>query len=315
MTKIDVGIGTSSSKVILIGEHSVVYGQPAIAMPVPAARAVTETTGCQGAIQLHCAFYDGILSESPDKIAGLKKIIPVTLQVLHKPEENIAVSIDSTIPVERGMGSSAAIAISVVRSLFDYFKTPLDQKTLLRLVGISEKCCHGNPSGLDATAASGSRPIYFTREKGPEWIKQTLRSCLVIADTGIKGETKKAVAALKQRWTQGLSVQSKIEKLGFLASHARKALESAKEEQFGRILLDAHHLLRELGVSHPFVDQLVHIAMTGGAIGAKMTGGGCGGCMIALAPNEHTAKHLAAKLMRAGAHQTWIQPFGDEMSA
>ncbi|RYL94965.1 mevalonate kinase [Sporolactobacillus sp. THM7-4] len=309
MKKIDAGIGTSSSKVILIGEHSVVYGQPAIAMPVPAARTVTETTSCHGAIQLHCVFYDGILSEGPDKIAGLKKMIPATLKVLHQPDENLALSIDSTIPVERGMGSSAATAISVVRSLFDYFKTPLDQKTLLRLVAVSEKCCHGNPSGLDAAAASSSRPIYFTREKGFDWIKQTLRSCLVIADTGLKGETKKAVAVMKQRLTQGSSVRSQIEKLGVLALHARDALESAKEEQFGHILLDAHHLLRGLGVSHPFLDHLVHTAMTGGAIGAKMTGGGCGGCMIALVHDEQRAKHLADKLMHAGALQTWIQPF------
>lgn len=311
MTKYRTGIGESSSKIILIGEHSVVYGQPAIAMPVPVVRAVTRTMHCPGPLRLECAFHHGILSNGDDNIAGLKKMIPAVLRALKQPEGGLMISIKSRIPEERGMGSSAAVAISVVRSLFHYFNTPLDRHRLLSLVEISEKCCHGNPSGIDAAAASSAHPIFFMKEKGTEWIHNTLHATLVIADTGLKGQTLHAVASLKKRLKQSVHLQGKIEQLGVLTSLARKTLETAKEEALGPILLDAHLILRELGVSHATLDHLVDTAMANGAMGAKLTGGGCGGCIIALVKDAERASHLAKKLVSAGAHNTWIQPFQD----
>lgn len=308
MSDHETGIGVSSSKIILIGEHSVVYGKPAIALPVPAVHAVTQTTRCLGSLRLQCSFYNGILTDGTDQIAGLRTVIPAALHVLKRPEKDVTITINSAIPAARGMGSSAAVAISVVRSLFNYFETPLERNVLLNLVGVSEKYFHGNPSGLDAAAASSTLPIFFMKGKGMEWIHHKLRGCLVIADSGIKGQTKRAVTALKQRLVQSALLRRKVNQLGVLTSNARDALETAKEETLGSILLDAHLLLQELGVSHPSLDHLVATAMKDGAIGAKMTGGGCGGCMIALVKDVRQAHDLAKKLMGAGAAKTWIQP-------
>ncbi|MET1249132.1 mevalonate kinase [Sporolactobacillus sp. STCC-11] len=304
----ETGIGVSSSKIILIGEHSVVYGKPAIALPVPVVHAVTKTTRCLGPLRLQCSFYNGILRDGTDQIAGLRTIIPAVLHILKRPEKDITITINSTIPAARGMGSSAAVAISVVRSLFNYFDTPLERNVLLNLVGVSENYFHGNPSGLDAAAASSTHPIFFRKGKGMEWIHHKLHACLVIADSGIKGQTKHAVTTLKQRLLQSAPLQRKINQLGVLTSKAREALAAAEEEALGSIMLEAHCLLQELGVSHPSLDHLVAVAMKDGALGAKMTGGGCGGCMIALVKDVRKAHDLAKKLIGAGASKTWIQP-------
>jgi mevalonate kinase len=302
-------MGRSGGKVILVGEHSVVYGKPAIAVPVPAASVETKTLAGRDGIDLNCVYYHGELKDGPEQIACLKELIPTVLKKLNQAETGLALTITSNIPVERGMGSSAAVGISVVRSLYRYFGRPLDRRTLLELVGISETCCHGSPSGLDAAAASGTCPLYFVRGKVAEPIRTAGKGVLVIADTGRKGETRLAVTKLKKRLENHAHMRIDIEKLGKIADAARRFLERGMVAELGRGLLEAHRVLRRIGVSHQALDRLVAAAMAGGALGAKMTGGGLGGCMIALAKDADQAGLIANRLLRAGAVGTWIQPF------
>jgi mevalonate kinase len=312
MMEMHSGTGTSSGKIILIGEHSVVYGQPAIAMPLPAVSVTTCVSFRRGPILLKCAFYEGELIRGSDHVAGLKRMIPRILERLNQPAEDLLITVSSNIPAERGMGSSAAVSISVVRSLYDYFDCPVDRQTLLALVNLSEQCYHGAPSGLDAEAASSFHPLYFVRGKGTEPIHAGIHSALVIADTGIKGQTGKAIAALKDRLEQDRALEADFDQLGRLAESARRALQTDQPEILGRDMFEAHLLLKELGVSHPALDRLVDVAMTNGALGAKMTGGGCGGCMIALIRDRGQGVMLAAGLRQAGASGTWIQPLDDQ---
>ncbi|MFT8318208.1 MAG: mevalonate kinase [Sporolactobacillus sp.] len=308
MSEQHMGIGISSGKVILIGEHSVVYGKPAIAMPVPAARAITETMFRPGPLRLQCAFYKGELSQGSSKVEGLKKVIPAVLERLGRPEADLMLKISSDIPAERGMGSSAAVSISVVRSLYHYFESPLDRKTLLTFVGLSETYYHDAPSGLDAATASSSYPIYFVKNRKMETLRQAIDAWLVIADTGIKGQTKQAVTVLRKQAEQDPDIQCRINRLGDLAAAIRNALQEGKAIELGREMLEAHRILQKIGVSHSSLDHLVYTAMIGDTLGAKMTGGGRGGCMIALVRDEERARQLAKRLANAGAVGTWIQP-------
>lgn len=235
-------------------------------------------------------------------------MIPQILRRLDRPAENLLLTVSSDIPAERGMGSSAAVSISVARSLYDYFDCPIDRRTMLSLVNLSEQCYHGAPSGLDAEAASSFHPLYFVRGKKTEPIDSSIHSALVIADTGIKGQTGKAVAALRMRLKEHPDMEEKLRNLGRLAETARQTLQTDQPEMLGRVMTEAHHILKDLGVSHPALDSLVDAALTGGALGAKMTGGGCGGCMIALVRNHDQGVSLSARLRQAGAAGTWIQP-------
>lgn len=305
--------GTANGKIILMGEHSVVYGEPAIAIPFPATHIQVTIKAVEGPVQLDCVYYRGNLSSAPQHLENLIAVVESTISELNQELKDFKLTIESTIPVERGMGSSAAVAIAMVRALFAYFSTPLPDDRLLALANVSETIAHGNPSGLDAAMTSGRHPLYYIKGEPFVPFPLSMSAYLIVADTGLKGQTKDAVASIAQlnRENQEKTMNA-IHQLGDLAKQAKLAIESNLPVLLGTVMDRAHETLSFLGVSNDTLNHLVRTARLNGALGAKLTGGGRGGCMIALAADKDTAARISASLLDAGAVNTWTHPLGDD---
>lgn len=290
MTK-KFGVGQAHSKIILIGEHAVVYGYPAISLPLLE-------------VEVTCKV---VPAESPWRLYEedtLSMAVYASLEYLAIKEACIRCEIDSAIPEKRGMGSSAAISIAAIRAVFDYYQVDLPHDVLEILVNRAEMIAHMNPSGLDAKTCLSDQPIRFIKNVGFTELEMALSAYLVIADTGVYGHTREAIQVVQNKGKDALPF---LHALGELTQQAEDAISQKDAERLGQILSQAHLHLKEIGVSSPEADSLVETALSQGALGAKMSGSGLGGCIIALADNLTQAQELAERLEEKGAVQTWIE--------
>lgn len=285
------GIGKAHSKIILMGEHSVVYGHPAIALPLKN-------------IEVTCRITAGDETLKFDMTDPFVTAIFAALEYLGQEDAQLTYLVDSQVPQRRGMGSSAAVAIAAIRAIFDYFDQDLTADLLENLVNQAEMIAHSNPSGLDAKTCLSDRPIKFIRNLGFASLTMNLDAYLVIADTGIHGHTSEAVDKVRKSGQTALPL---LKNLGDLALEAEKAIEQADLQALGNAMSQAHGLLARLGVSCPEADHLVQVARSAGALGAKMSGGGLGGCIIALVKTSEEAERLIQKLKEEGAINTWTE--------
>ncbi|PXW90910.1 mevalonate kinase [Streptohalobacillus salinus] len=298
--------GFSHSKLILIGEHAVVYDQPAIAIPFDAVSAEVTIYPKAGPVELISDFYQGRMTDLPTKMQGLKEIVSATCEKLHQQVKDFSIELTSTIPIGRGLGSSAAIATSIIRGLFNYFERDLSLKTLRDLVDVSETYAHGTPSGIDREAVINDEPIWFQKGELIEPIELSVPLNIVVADTGRIGDTHLAVTSVKDRLQEApLATEQSFDKLGKLAREVRTLLKTGELTQLGERLVKAHQELKALGVSDPGLDHYVEVSLLNGALGAKLTGGGRGGCMFALCASAEATIGVEAALKNAGAKETW----------
>ena len=285
------GKGFSHSKIILMGEHSVVYGYPAIAIPLKN-------------IQIECIVERSRVPFFHNEKDTLSTAVHTALKYLSKKNENIKYKVISDIPPKRGMGSSAAVSIAAIRGVLDYFNRKVDSITLEKLVNEAEIIAHNTPSGLDAKTCLSDSAIKFIKNKGFKNIDMNLGAYLLIADTGIHGHTRDAIMNIKNMGNKALPM---LEKLGKLTEETEKFIEKKDVVNIGKNMIFAHEELKMLGVSIEKSDILVKTAIAEGAYGAKMSGGGLGGCIIALMESREKTEMTAKKLMEKGAVNIWIE--------
>lgn len=296
-------LATSHGKIILIGEHSVVYGKPAIAIPL---KSVSLDVYIEQSDKNHiqCKFFEGELCESSEDLIGIKTLIEKFFKEFNI-EKNIKIIIESDIPNERGMGSSAASSVGVARALFNYFDIKHTEEDILEWANISEKIIHGNPSGIDINVIMNNKSVYFIRDKKIETFPINLDAYLVIGDTGIKGKTKETVSDVKTLIDKDIKYMGYIENLSILSDEAKKYIENRELENLGNTMNKAHENLQKLEVSSKELDEMVNIANENKALGAKLTGGGRGGCMIALCSTLEIANNIKKKFEEIGK-EVWI---------
>lgn len=331
------GYGETCAKVILFGEHSVVYGHSAIALPLKNLRmravvtscneflapasyeflsstsseSLASTTNLDSHITLSCLDFTGKLSEIPTRFNSIRTAIRASLEFAGWSGESLHIFTESDFPAERGLGSSAAAAGAVIRAILDYYGVAASNDEIFKLTQTAECVAHGRSSGLDATATAASWPVRFSRGCFDR-MEINMRAWLVLADSGCKGMTRETVEALRSRLESNpVEVGAQLNKLGEIAAVAEDDLAFGRIENMGKQMTFAHRILADLGVSTAKLDALVDAACQHGALGAKLTGGGGGGCVIALADSEDAAKRVSEAFKNAGACDTWVVNIGD----
>lgn len=299
------GVGRAHGKSILIGEHSVVYGAPAIAFPLPDLEVVVTLTECDKP-QIESAVYSGPAAQAPNRLRPPLTALREAAKWFELDVNTLSMKIESPIPVERGLGSSAAVSTAIVRAAAQLADKDLTELERFNLVQHAERVAHGTSSGLDAHAVAAQTPLLF-RAGVPKRLQSKTEVTVVLADTGTPGKTSMAVGgvrAMRENDTQ--LIDSLVAQLAELTGDAETALFKGNLDELGTALSSAHRVLHELGVTSAELNRLVYAAETAGALGAKMTGGGLGGCVLALAHDQQDAQRIAAALETAGAARTWV---------
>lgn len=307
----EIGHGWASGKIILLGEHAVVYGEPAIAFPFLGAQITATVTKAAAESTIDCLYYTGALRKAPETLKSVRALLQLLTDELQITEA-FQLTITSSVPAERGMGSSAAVAVAITRSFLDWQQLPETQERVLYFVDQAEKIAHGNPSGIDAATISGKQAILFTKGQPFASFQLNLDAVLIVADTGVKGQTRLAVKDVAHLFEQDATAAAqKIQRLGAVTQAGYQAMLNNQPAVLGYNLTAAQTLLQALNVSSQKLDTLIKTALAKGALGAKLTGGGRGGCMIALADTPQQAVVIRAALEKAGAAAVWLQGLGE----
>jgi len=301
--------GIGFGKIILFGEHFVVYGIPAIASGINSKTIVKIKPSKKGMTVTRKGMYEKVpLGEGDEnkkwdeQTWWVGDMLKPLFDELEIKERNFEYYFDDTNTIAGGgLGSSAALSVASIRALGKYFEKKLSNERVCEIAYKMEAFFHGTPSGVDNTIATYGGTIWFKknlsekRKNLMEKIKPKKSLEIIIGYTGMKGDTKQTVAGVRERKEKEQEKYEKIFKRAEeLVFEARKSLEEGNLKKIGELMNENQTLLKEIGVSTKELDELCEIALKNGAIGAKLTGGGGGGCMIALCENKK-AKEKAAK--------------------
>ncbi len=290
-------------KVILFGEHAVVYGRPAIAVPVLQVRAeATIEPGDDGHVSIDASDIgrqyelDGARADDP-----IAAIIRLTVKHLNVPSRGFHLHVHSTIPVARGLGSGAAVSVAVAHALAGFFQKQVSKEELSALAFQIEKLHHGTPSGIDNTVIAFEQPVYFVRGEPIQSFRVAQPFLVAIGDTGVPAPTKVAVGDVRRAWEGDRKrYDALFDRIGAIARSAKMAIEAGGIDEIGPLMNENQALLQEIGVSSKEVEKLVQAARRAGAPGAKLSGGGRGGNIIALVEEASRAR-IEEALRESGA--------------
>jgi mevalonate kinase len=298
-----MGTGSGFGKVILFGEHFVVYGIPAIASAIEMeTTALAEKTG-GSAVEL-----EDLRKATPgykdDKKDQQKESIDRIFRACGLADtKNVKLTLGGSLTAASGVGASAASCVAIARALGNEFGLKFTDERINEIAFEGEKGYHGTPSGLDNTVATFGGLIWFQRSEKPVMEKKSIMNPveIVMGNSGLVTDTKAAVEGVRKRREENPKKFDDIfKRYEQLAYKARDAIEQSHVSDIGKYMNENHRLLQEIGVSCDKLDFMVNLARRSGAVGAKLTGGGLGGYMVALAPGKDRQKKVAEALEKEG---------------
>lgn len=299
-------------KIILFGEHAVVYGRPAIAVPVSQVSARVVVTAVPGGSPGQARIVSKDIGLDCD--AGELDLNHPLRQAIQATADRLGISslpafrlqVSSTIPIAAGLGSGAAVSAAIARALSGFLGHPLPNDAVSSIAYQVDQTLHGTPSGIDNTVVTYAQPIWFVRDQPFELLQVREDFTVVIGNTGVSGPTGTVVGDVRRRWQAAPEQYEPLfDEIGAIASQARAILEQGNPARLGPLMTRNQALLRALDVSSPELERLVEAAMQAGASGAKLCGAGRGGNMIALVDLVR-AEAVSAALKQAGASHTII---------
>jgi len=301
-----MGRGSGFGKAILFGEHFVVHGVPGIVSAIDLT-ADTEVKRIGEGIIVKDerkgarAYTEKKRTQQKESIERMLKTMGLDLE-----KESLEIWLGGNLPGFSGIGASAASSVAIARAIAEEFEMNLSDERINEIAYEAEKAYAGTPSGIDNTAATYGGLIWFSRNlnEGPNTIERlSIREPveIVIGNTGVVADTKEMVAGVAERKKENPEkydpLFNQAERLAF---EARKALEGFDLRRVGRLMNKNHDLLQEIEVSCKELDYLVNLGQEQGAFGAKLTGGGGGGCMLALTPGKELQEAVAAAMEKEG---------------
>lgn len=293
-------------KVILIGEHSVVYKYGALVAPFSHDGIEVVVSPCETDILIDSSYHVGPLFKEGAPIEGIQALVKVFLEKYSFVNETFKLTITSTLLSRRGLGSSAAVAKAVTEALFKYFDIPYTRDDLVEFIQTSELVYHFKPSGIDMNAVLSDSLLFFKDGVFKE-IKNNFPLHLVIVDTGKPSRTRLSVSEVAEKVKHNdENVRAHLAALGHLAEEAKTFIESGTLIDFASTLKEAQIHLKAIGVSSNELDNLVSKAYHHEAMAAKLTGGGQGGCMFALFENEENALRFVTIVSEQGYKHAWL---------
>jgi len=306
-------VASAPGKVILFGEHFVVYGEPAIVLAIDKRTyAKVEKNNDKNLrivstnLNISGFFRNGVFRiEQGDSKEARIRFEPVKYAVdrileKHNGTTGLTIEINSTVPVGAGLGSSAAVAAAVTTAVAELLEVKLSKEDVFRITYEAEKTVHGTPSGIDPAIATFGGTLLFQMDTGFRSLDVKTDIPLVIGDTGVERSTKALVERVRNLAEKYPQILDPIRRAAReITLRATDALKEKDLETIGELMNMNHALLYGLGVSDESLEWLINGARKGGALGAKLTGAGGGGCMIALARDEKLEQVMEA-IQRAG---------------
>ena len=307
-----MGEGRGQGKVILLGEHAVVHGVPALAAALDNGATATATLAQADRMHIEPWGVDvGIADDLP-----LARAFQAALEARGGSKDKVSVHANVVLPGGAGLGSSAALGVAVIRAIDSLEGVTRSDEDTQRLALAWERVFHGNPSGIDtAMAIAGGIALYRRHPKeGQRTLEPvTPRSpiTLVVAHSGEGASTRAMVESVaRQKERDAVRFDKTLGAIEALVNNARAALEAGDLRALGQLFDMNQSLLAAWMVSTGTLEEMCAAARKAGALGAKLTGGGGGGCMIALAPSAEAAEPIRAALIEHGKKEAWIVTAG-----
>lgn len=312
-------LASAPGKVILCGEHAVVFSEPAIVMAINKRAFVSAEPRSDNVVYISstdlnlsgCFTREAFKSEvkESEAAAKLRPIWVAVKKTLELSNKNLGVNVfvHSEIPPSIGLGSSAAVAVATVAAVGRATGIRVSKKEICSVAHEAEKVVHGQPSGIDTSISTYGGVIAFRRDEGFVPLKTHTRISIIIGNTKIErstGDLVRHVRKLRELYPN--VINPLIHAIGHVSVMAAEALRKGNLSQLGNLMNINHGLLVAIGVSNENLDRLVAVARGAGALGAKLTGAGGGGCMIALTTSGK-AKLIAKAISEAGGDSMIIR--------